>query len=279
MNHQLGLRATVLLLLPIAVLLLAMFAYPLALVVWTSLHDATGALSLEAYRKLAGSTLFLRVLANTLEISLASTIVSVLLGYVLALHLAGQEPRKRTLYLAMVMLPFWTSILVKSYAFGIILGEQGIINQALVDLLGEGSRVEMIYNRLGVVIGMSNFLLPFVVFPVLASLLAQNRSLHRVAQIMGAGPVRIFFSVTLPLSLPGVMAGFLMSMTLSMGMYITPALLGGRKDMMMANLVDFYTRQTLDWALASAIAIVLLLLSAVLIGLLLRIRRDEGALA
>lgn len=279
MNHQLGLRATVLLLLPIAVLLLAMFAYPLALVVWTSLHDATGALSFEAYRKLASSTLFFRVLANTLEISLASTIVSVLLGYVLALHLAGQEPRKRTLYLAMVMLPFWTSILVKSYAFGIILGEQGIINQVLVDLLGEGSRVEMIYNRLGVVIGMSNFLLPFVVFPVLASLLAQNRSLHRVAQIMGAGPVRIFFSVTLPLSLPGVMAGFLMSMTLSMGMYITPALLGGRKDMMMANLVDFYTRQTLDWALASAIAIVLLLLSAVLIGLLLRIRRDEGALA
>ncbi|NPC54849.1 ABC transporter permease [Caenimonas soli] len=279
MNHQLGLRATILLLLPVAALLLAMFAYPLGLVIWTSLHDGTGALSLEAYRKLAGSTLFFRVLGNTLEISLASTLVSVLLGYLLALHLSGLEPRRRTLYLAMVMLPFWTSILVKSYAFGIILGEQGIINQALVQIVGEGSRTEMIYNRLGVVIGMANFLLPFVVFPVLASLLAQNRSLHRVAQIMGAGPLRIFLSVTLPLSLPGVMAGFLMSMTLSMGMYITPALLGGRKDMMMANLVDFYTRQTLDWALASAIAIVLLLLSAMLIALLLRVRRNEGVMA
>jgi mannopine transport system permease protein len=279
MNHQLGLRATVLLLLPIAALLLAMFAYPLGLLVWTSLHDGAGAPSLEAYRNLSSSTLFYRVLGNTLEISLWSTLASLLLGYVLALHLATLEPRRRTLYLVMVMLPFWTSILVKSYAFGVILGEQGLINRALVNLFGESTRMELIYNRLGVVIGMTNFLLPFVVLPLLASLLAQNKSLLRVAEIMGAGPVRIFLSVTFPLTLPGALAGVLMAMTLSMGMYITPALLGGRKDMMMANLVDFYTRQTLDWALASAIAIVLLLLSGVLIALLLRVRRNEGAFA
>jgi len=279
MTHQLSLRATFLLLLPILVLLLMMFAYPLGLVVWTSVHDGAGAPSLEAYKKLASSTLFYRVLGNTLEISLWSTLASLVLGYVLALHLATLDARKRTLYLVMVLLPFWTSILVKSYAFGIILGEQGLVNKGLVQLFGDAGRTEMMYNRVGVVIGMTNFLLPFVVFPVLASLLAQNRSLHRVAEIMGAGPVRIFLSVTLPLSLPGVLAGVLMAMTLSMGMYITPALLGGRKDMMMANLVDFYTRQTLDWALASAIAIVLLLLSGVLIGLLLRVRRNEGALA
>ena len=103
------------------------------------------------------------------------------------------------------------------------------------------------FNRIGVIIGMSNFLLPFTVFPILANLLAQNRSLHRVAEIMGAGPFRIFLRITLPLALPGVLAGVLMAMTLSMGMYITPALLGGRKDLMMANLVDIYTRQTLDW--------------------------------
>ncbi len=279
MNHQVSLRTTLLLLAPSALLLLAMFAYPLGLVAWTSLHDATGAFSLDAYRRLLDSTLFLRVLGNTLEISLWSTLVSVLLGYVLALHLATLEPGRRTLYLVMVMLPFWTSILVKSYAFSIILGEQGLINRALTFVLGEGSRMEMIYNRVGVVIGMSNFLLPFVVFPVLASLLSQNRSLHRAAQIMGAGPVRIFTSITLPLSLPAVTAGVLMSLTLSMGMYITPALLGGRKDMMMANLVDFYTRQTLDWALAAAIAMVLLMLSGILIALLLRVRRNEGAFA
>jgi mannopine transport system permease protein len=92
---------------------------------------------------------------------------------------------------------------------------------------------------------------------------------------MGAGPLRIFARITLPLSLPGVLAGVLMSMTLAMGMYITPALLGGRRDMMMANLVDFYTRQTLDWNLASAIAVVLLVMSGLFIGALLRVQRNE----
>ncbi len=276
MTHALSTRTTLVLLAPVALLLLAMFAYPLGVVAWTSLHDAAaGGLSLGAYRKLADSTLFYRVLGNTLQIGLSSTVVALVLGYVIALHLARLEPRRRTFYLVMVMLPFWTSILVKSYAFAIVLGEQGLINRTLVAVFGDAARTELIYNRVGVVIGMANFLLPFIVFPVLASLLAQNRSLHRVAEIMGAGPVRVFWSVTFPLSLPGIVAGALMAMTLSMGMYITPALLGGRKDMMMANLVDFYTRQTLDWALASAIAMVLLVLSSVLIALLLKVRSDE----
>lgn len=276
MIHALAPRTVVLLLVPVLVLLLAMFAYPLGLVLWTSLHDATGHWSLEAYARLSSSTLFYRVLLNTLEISGWSTLASLVLGYVIALHLARLPPARRTLYLVMVMLPFWTSILVKSFAFSIVLGEQGLINRGLVAAFGEAARSELIFNRTGVVLGMTNFLLPFVVLPVLASLLAQNQSLYRVAQIMGAGPLRVFWSITLPLSLPGAMAGALMALTLSTGMYITPALLGGRKEMMMANLVDFYTRQTLDWAMASAIAILLLLMSAVLIALMLKARGHEG---
>lgn len=276
MIHALAPRTVVLLLVPVLVLLLAMFAYPLGLVLWTSLHDATGQWSLEAYARLYSSTLFYRVLLNTLEISGWSTLASLVLGYVIALHLARLPPPRRTLYLVMVMLPFWTSILVKSFAFSIVLGEQGLINRGLVAAFGEAARSELIFNRTGVVLGMTNFLLPFVVLPVLASLLAQNQSLYRVAQIMGAGPLRVFWSITLPLSLPGAMAGALMALTLSTGMYITPALLGGRKEMMMANLVDFYTRQTLDWAMASAIAILLLLMSAVLIALMLKARGQEG---
>lgn len=279
MIHSLGPRAVVVLLLPVLALLLSMFAYPLGLVAWTSLHDDAGAWSYQAYVKLADSTLFYRVLGNTLEISLWSTLAGVVLGYLLALHLARLEPARRTVYLVMVMLPFWTSILVKSYAFSIVLGEQGLVNRLLVAVFGDAARTELIYNRTGVVLGMTNFLLPFVVFPVLASLLNQNRSLHRVAEIMGAGPVRVFWSITLPLSMPGVLAGALMALTLSMGMYITPALLGGRREMMMANLVDFYTRQTLDWGIASAIAMLLLLFSALLIALMLKARRDEAVAA
>jgi mannopine transport system permease protein len=275
MNHSLSTSATVGLLAPLAALLLVVFGYPLGLVVWSSIH-VDGAFTLKPFLTLSGSTLFYRVLGNTLQISAVATLVSLVLGYVIALHLAATDPRRRMPYMVLVMLPFWTSILVKSFAFGIVLGDNGIVNQIAGFVTGRTEKFELMFNRVGVIIGMSNFLLPFTVFPILASLLAQNRSLHRVAEIMGAGPVRIFLRITLPLSLPGVLAGVLMAMTLSMGMYITPALLGGRKDLMMANLVDIYTRQTLDWGLASAIAIVLLLLSGILIALLLRVRRAEG---
>ena len=280
MNHSLGTRATVLLLLPVVLLLVAFFAWPLALVGWNSIYNSTsGALSVHAYRELSTSTLFYRVLGNTLQISVVATLVSLVLGYIIALHLARLEPRRRTPYLVMVMLPFWTSILVKSFAFTVVLGDRGLINQLLgwmtAGLEGDPVRLELLFNRVGVIIGMTNYLLPFMVFPVMASLLSQNESLKRVAEIMGAGPIRIFLRITLPLSLPGVLAGVLMNMTLAMGMYITPALLGGRRDMMMANLVDFYTRQTLDWNLASAIAIVLLALSGIFIAALLRVQRPE----
>lgn len=275
MNHAFDKRMAWLLLSPLGLLLVAMFAYPLGMVAWTSVHT-DGGFTLQAYRNLAGSSLFHRVLGNTLQISVMATLTSLLLGYLIAMHLAAMTPRRRTPYMVMVMLPFWTSILVKSFAFGILLGDQGVVNRTISWLAGDSQKLELIFNRLGVVIGMTNYLLPFMVFPILASLLAQNRTLHRAAEIMGAGPLRIFFRITLPLSLPGVLAGVLMTMTLSMGMYITPALLGGRKDMMMANLVDFYTRQTLDWNLASAIAIVLLAISGLLIALLLRVRKGQS---
>lgn len=269
MNHAiLDAKAAALLLGPLCLLLAAFFVHPLLLVAWTSV--GSGRFGFDAYASLAKSTLFLRVLANTFEISALATLVSLVLGYVIALHIAHASPRRRTLYLVMIMLPFWTSILVKSFAFMVVLGDQGLVNRALASLSNGAVHLEMIFNRAGVVIGMVNYLLPFMVLPILASLLAQDPTLHKAAEIMGAGPIRIFMRITLPLSSPGVQAGILMNMTLAMGMYITPALLGGRRDMMLANLVDFYTRQTLDWSAASAIAIVLLVISGVFIALLAR---------
>ena len=282
MNHSLNTKTTVLLLLPVSLLLVAFFAWPLALVGWSSVYNSSSsALTLQAYGSLSTSTLFYRVLANTLEISCVATLASLVLGYIIALHLARMDARRRAPYMVLVMLPFWTSILVKSFAFTVVLGDRGLVNQLLAwlaELWGGTLHLEMLFNRVGVIIGMTNYLLPFMVFPIMASLLAQNESLLRVAEIMGAGPVRIFLRITLPLSLPGVLAGVLMNMTLAMGMYITPALLGGRRDMMMANLVDFYTRQTLDWNLASAIAIVLLAISGLLIAALMRVQRNEPIL-
>lgn len=250
--------------------MIATLLYPLALTLWTSVYD--GHLSLRAYGELLSSGLFQKVLRNTFEIAVTGTLVSLIFGYPVALHLAAQPPRRRTAWLIMVMLPFWTSILVKSFALVAVFGNQGLLNQLLGFLSGDRINLPMMFNRAGVVIGMINFLLPFMILSILGSLLALDRRLVLAAETMGAGPLRIFWKVILPLSMPGVVAGVLINMTLSIGMYITPALLGGRQDMMVANLVDFYTRQTLDWTAASATAVVLLAISGLLVAMLGRVR-------
>jgi ABC-type spermidine/putrescine transport system permease subunit I len=262
------------LLAPLTLLMLSILVYPLGLTVWTSLHP--GQFSLQAYVELVHSTLFLRVLRNTFEIALSGTLVSLLVGYPVALHLAAQPPSRRTAYLIMVMLPFWTSILVKSFALTAVFGNQGLVNQLLGFVSGGQINLPMMFNRVGVILGMINFLLPFMILSILGSLLALDRTLILAAETMGARPLRIFCKITLPLSMPGVIAGILINVTLSIGMYITPALLGGRQDMMVANLVDFYTRQTLDWPAASATAVVLLLISGALVAMLGKVRGGAG---
>lgn len=275
MMHTLDTRTVVVLLAPLLLLMLVFFLWPLGLVGWTSIYD--NGLTFSGYERVATSTLIHKVMGNTVEVSVLATITSLVLGYAIALHLVRMAPRRRGPYLVMVMLPFWTSILVKSFAFTIVLGNAGVVNQFLGWVSGGTWHLDMMFNRVAVIVGMTNYLLPFMVLPIMASLQNQNRSLHLAAEIMGAGTVRIFTRITLPLSLPGVFAGCLMCLTLSLGMYITPALLGGRQDMMLANLIDFYTRQTLDWTLASAIAIVLLVFSCVLILMMLRAQGKQEA--
>jgi len=243
---------------PATLFLLLVMLVPLAYVVYTSVTTTSGAFSAAAYLRLIDSRLFQRTLWTTFEISLYASLFSLLLGYPIAMHLARVNPRKRAIYMVLVLVPFWTSILVKSYAFTVLLGRQGFVNQFLSWLAGESIQLPLLFNRLGVMVGMTNYLIPFAVLPVLASLLAIDQSLYRVAEIMGAKPPRIFLRITLPLSLPGVAAAVLSTTIMSMGFFVIPALLGGRRDVMMSNLVDFYTRETMDWHMASAIGVMLL---------------------
>ena len=260
---------------PLTLLLVGVLLYPVLLTVWTSMR-VNGRFSIDAYADLMTSSLFLKVLSTTIQISLWGTLTSLLIGYPVAMHLAAQPPSRRTAYLILVMLPFWTSILVKSFALTVVFGNQGLINQLLGLVSGGRINIPMMFNRVGVVLGMINFLLPFMILSILSSLLSQDPALAKAAETMGAGRLRIFWRITLPLSMPGVIAGVLINIVLSIGMYITPALLGGRQDMMVANLVDFYTRQTLDWTTASATAVVLLLISAMLVAILGRVRGASG---
>jgi ABC-type spermidine/putrescine transport system permease subunit I len=255
---------------PILVFFTVFFLFPLGLVITASFFDPafTGA----KYQELFTTSLYLRVLISTLEISGLSTLVTLLIAYPIAYHLSKQSRRRRTLLLTLVLLPFWTSILVKSFAFTVLLGENGILNNVVRAIVGPDGGLKLLFNRPGVIIGMAHYLVPFMIFAILTSLLAQNPDLRRAAEVMGASRVRIFRSITLPLSLPGVIAGCLICIVLSLGMFVTPALLGGPKDMMLANLVEMHVRQTLDWGLAAALSVLLILLTAALSAVISRVR-------
>ncbi|MFT3821470.1 MAG: ABC transporter permease [Rubrivivax sp.] len=258
---------------PVIAIMAFALMVPLLFTLWHSLGESK--LSLDAYVGLFKSRLFNKAALTTLEISLSSTLVSMVLGYPIALHLSRLSDKWRPIFLIFVLLPFWTSILVKSYSYIVVLGDSGLVNHAF-QALG-WPKVPMMFNRVGVLVGMCSFQIPFVVFPLMANLLAQDANLRRTAAVMGATDFRIFWQITFPLSLPGMLAGGIMCFVMAMGSFVTPALLGGRKDMMVANLIDFYTREALDWASASAIAVILFVFSVTLLWVLGRVRRD-GAL-
>jgi ABC-type spermidine/putrescine transport system permease subunit I len=270
---RLGARDGAVFVIPATIFMAAAFVAPLLMVIVTSVGGTD--LTLAHYKELVSRPLYITVLWNTLQISALSTIATILLAYPIAYHLARQPPRRRAFLLILVLLPFWTSILVKSFAFTVLLGRDGTLNTALIWLFGPGARLPMLFNRPAVLIGMTHYLIPFAVFSILASLLAQNPELRRAAEIMGAGRLRIFLTITLPLSLPGVLAGALLSMILSMGMFVTPALLGGRTDLMISNLIDFHVRETLDWNAAAALAVCLMVVTGLFAALLSRVRPGQ----
>lgn len=263
---------------PAALFMALLFAFPLLGIVHQSFERLSGdGMTPAAYVRIFTTPLFLRVALTTLEISGGAALCSLLLAYPVAYFLAKQPPRRRALYMILVLIPFWTSSLVKSFSLMVLLGHAGIINHLLA-YIGLGP-VKMLFNRAGVMIGMSQYLIPFMVFPILTSLQNQPPDLARAAAIMGAGKLTIFTRVTLPLSLPGVVAGALLVFILSLGFYIIPALLGGRKDIVFGNLVDFYVREVLNWPMASAVAVLLVLVAIAAALLLSRIKGGSSLLA
>lgn len=243
-----------------AVIVLPPFSY----VLYTSVHGS--ALSLAAYGEVLTSKLFRQALGTTLVIAGAASLLSLLLGFIVALHLARQPARRRAVLIVLVLLPFWTSILVKCFAFTIILGREGIINSVLSWIFDAKIQLPLVLNRIGLLVGMTNVLIPLIVLPVLASLLAIDNAIYRAASIMGAKPMRIFWTVTVPMCLPGIFAGLFSIFVMSLGAFIIPALLGGPQDQMLSNLVDFYNREVLDWPKAAAISVLLFAMVSIFIA-------------
>ncbi len=249
-------RRDLLLLFPALAVLVVLFAYPLLGVLGRSVWD--DGFTLAYYRQVLFTPVYLAVMLKTFKAAGLVTIVCLALGYPLAYVLAAQPPRRARLLLTFVILPFFTSIIVRTYAWMVLLGRSGVVNDSVQRLGLSAEPLPLLYSEVGVVTGMSYVLLPFMILTLYSVMRGIDAALLRAATSLGASPVQVFRRVFLPLSGPGIAAGMLLVFIFSLGFFITPALMGGPGDLMIGMLIEREAEFTLNWSLASTLAVILL---------------------
>jgi ABC-type spermidine/putrescine transport system permease subunit I len=261
------------LLLPALLILGAFFVYPLFGILLRSVYK--NGYTLESYRQVVRTAVYLTVLGKTFEMAALVTVSALLLGYPLAYVLATVRPRLARLLVVIVVLPFLTSIIVRTYAWMVLLGSNGVVNQYLVALGLTTAPLKLLYNRAGVVVGMTYVLLPFMVLTLASVMRGIDPALVRAAHSLGASRWEAFRRVFLPLSAPGIAGGTLLVFILSLGFFITPALMGGPSDIMIAMLIEREVEFTLNWSFASTLAVILLAVTLVGFAVYYRVMRLE----
>ena len=214
----------------------------------------------------ADRAIYIDVLWRTVEISLSVCALCLILGLPLAFLIAAKA-RWTNLLMTFVLLPFWMSLLARTAAWVALLQTQGVVNKLLVELGVVAQPLALMFNRAGVLIAMTHILLPYMVLPLYATMRTIPIELIRAGLSLGAGPLTVLWRVYLPLILPGITAGSMLVIILALGYYITPALVGGTQDQMLSYFVAFNTSQVLNWGLASALSVLLLVALALLFGL------------
>ena len=204
--------------------------------------------------------IYLRLFVRTLWIALLVTLLTLLLGYPIAYLISTQPPRISNLLIILVLLPFWTSLLVRTTSWIVLLQNQGVLNDLMVwmGIISDDGRIQMIYNLQGTLIAMTQILLPFMVLPMYSVMKTIPLSELRASQSLGANPFFTFMRIFLPRSIPGIGAGGLLVFVVSVGYYITPALVGGAKGQMISNQIAFHMKSSLNWGLAAALGTILL---------------------
>jgi len=256
----------------------AFFVAPLALMAAFSFRaDLRGGLlqawtpTLQQYAALFAAGSYWRLLAISVGAALVVAVISVGLAYPIAYFLAFKAGRRAGLYLILLLVPFWTSYLLRVMAWKIMLGSEGVINSFLmyVGLVREPIPI-LLYNRSAVVLTLIYVWAPFVTLPILAALQRIDPSLFEAAADLGATPARAFWRVTFPLSLPGVLAAFFMVFIPSVGEYVTPLLVGGSRGSLYGNIIqDFFTKAA-NWPFGSAMSMVMLVMTLALVAVAVR---------
>jgi ABC-type spermidine/putrescine transport system permease subunit I len=240
---------------PLVLYMLVFYALPVVAMLLRSVDSPHW--SFDNFRQLAHDQVFFQVFWITLRTALIVTVGTLLFGYPVALALVHLRRGPAALVLVVVLLPFWTSVLVRSYAWMVLLGRHGLINEALAAAGLIEAPLKLLNTSLAVYIAMIHILLPYMILPIASALRQIDPALPRAAGGLGATPWRVFRQVVLPLSMPGVAAGVLLVFVLSLGFYITPMLVGGPRDMMLSMLIAQQV-DLINWPYAACLSATLL---------------------
>lgn len=264
MNVLPGLRSSLLrgdrgywlFLLPLIFYLSVFFLYPLFGMLIQSVFDP--GFTFENFLKMLKYPVYIQVFWNTLEMSVTVTVICIFFGYPVAMYLSGSKSMWATIFLVAILLPFWISVLVRTYAWMIILGRYGVINEFLMSMGLIDGPLKLMYNRIGVYVGMVYFMFPYAILPMMSVMGQIDRSLLKAAENLGSTPWQAFRHVFFPMSLPGVGAAVVLTFMICVGFYVTPALMGGPRDTMISMSIYNQLEEVKDWGFASAQATLLL---------------------
>ncbi|MCR9150883.1 MAG: ABC transporter permease [Rhodobacteraceae bacterium] len=260
---------------PAILLILVILVLPVGWLFYVSFIGADGSFSLENYERMLKRKSYARIFRTTFEVSFLTTGLCILIGYPLAYFISQLPNRLANLCLITVLLPFWTSLLVRTYAWLVLLQKQGLVNDWAISLGLWEEPVKMVHNMTGNLIGMVHIMLPFLILPVYGAMRAISRDYMKAASNLGAGPVRAFWTVFFPLSLPGLFAGSLMVFILCLGFFVTPAVLGGGKVIMVSMQIVSNIELFVNWGAASALGVVLLVMTFAILWVASRFLRLE----
>ena len=250
---------------PYLALVFGLIIFPIGWLFYMSFIGRDETLSLDNYRRIWESKAYLRIFKTTFQISILTTLLCAVLGYPLTYFMSQLSKRWANICLIGVLIPFWTSLLVRTYAWLVLLQKKGLINTLAVDWGLWSEPIKFVHNTSGTLIGMVHIMLPFLILPLYANMRTIDKDCLKAAANLGATPTRAFWTVFFPLSLPGLFAGLLIVFVLCLGFYVTPALLGGGKVIMVAMKISDNIELYYSWGAASALGVVLLVVTMIIL--------------
>lgn len=248
---------------PLLVYLAVFFLYPLFSFLLTSFYY-DGTFSFDKYVRAFTRSVYLRILGTSFMIAGSTTLITLMLAYPVAYLFTNSTGKMKGLIMGLIILPFWTSIIVRMYAWMSLLGYNGIFNRMFIEVGAISEPIPMMFNRFGVLVGMVHFMLPYMVLSIYAVMSGIPPVYMQAGANLGASPLKRFVKIYLPLSMPGIGAGCLLVFILALAFYITPALLGGLKDTMIAQIIEQQMRETFDWSFAAALSTILIMVTTTL---------------